>query len=182
MSLNDEMTALMDKARKLTGLTGKISITQLTDLMDHFDLHVNENLVFKDKINVTVASHVTDDYPDWQNVYLSAALKSNTMYTVSASAISSDPRVTQASIRIWNDRTNTELASNGEFVFPTDGKRHSYTFTTDNRGASSDSRGPYNYILWAYAGPMGHGDYGFDFTTTYTGIKLEYGDLATPLT
>lgn len=44
MALNDTMTALMDKARKLTGLTEKISIARLTGLMDHFDLHVNPNL------------------------------------------------------------------------------------------------------------------------------------------
>lgn len=36
MSLNDVMTPLMDKARKLTGLTDKISITRLTELMDSF--------------------------------------------------------------------------------------------------------------------------------------------------
>lgn len=45
MTLNSELTALMDKARNLTGLTDKISIDRLTGLMDHFDLHVNPNLI-----------------------------------------------------------------------------------------------------------------------------------------
>lgn len=45
MSLNDVMTPLMDKARKLTGLTDKIGITRLTGLMDHFKLIINENLI-----------------------------------------------------------------------------------------------------------------------------------------
>lgn len=172
----------MDKARKLTGLTDKISITRLSHLMSHFDLHVNENLVFSNRVNVAVTSHATDAYPGWQNVCLSGPLKPNTTYTISVSAISSDPRVTQASIRIWNDRTNTELAPQGagEWIFPADGKRHSYTFTTDHSGVSEG--GNYNYTIWAYAGPMGNRTYGYDFTTTYTGIKLEYGDLATPLT
>lgn len=45
MSLSETMTALMDKAREITGLTEKISIAQLAGLMDHFDLHVNPNLL-----------------------------------------------------------------------------------------------------------------------------------------
>lgn len=45
MSLNDVMTPLMDKARKLTGLTDKISIARLTELMDHIKLIINENLI-----------------------------------------------------------------------------------------------------------------------------------------
>ena len=40
MSIVSTLTPLMDKARKLTGLTEKISIARLTSLMDHFDLHV----------------------------------------------------------------------------------------------------------------------------------------------
>lgn len=35
----------MDKARKITGLTDKISITQLTDLMDSYELKSNPNLL-----------------------------------------------------------------------------------------------------------------------------------------
>lgn len=45
MTLNSELIALMDKARSLTGLTDKISIDRLTELMDYFDLHVNPNLI-----------------------------------------------------------------------------------------------------------------------------------------
>lgn len=45
MSIASTLTPLMDKARKLTGLTEKISIARLTSLMDHFDLHVNDNLL-----------------------------------------------------------------------------------------------------------------------------------------
>lgn len=45
MTLNSSMVSLMDKARSLTGLTDKISIAHLTQLMDYFDLHVNPNLI-----------------------------------------------------------------------------------------------------------------------------------------
>lgn len=45
MSLSETMTALMDKAREITGITEKISVDRLTSLMDHFDLHVNPNLL-----------------------------------------------------------------------------------------------------------------------------------------
>lgn len=45
MTVSDVMTPLMDKARKLTGLTDKIGIARLTGLMDHFDLHINPNLL-----------------------------------------------------------------------------------------------------------------------------------------
>lgn len=45
MSIDDTMTPIMNKVRKLTGLTDKISLSKLDDLMDHFDLHVNPNLL-----------------------------------------------------------------------------------------------------------------------------------------
>lgn len=45
MTVNDMMTPLMDKTRKLTGLTDKIGIARLTGLMDHFKLIINENLI-----------------------------------------------------------------------------------------------------------------------------------------
>lgn len=183
MTLSNAMTSLMDKARELTGLSEKISLSRLTELMNHFDLHVNPNLILADKINVAVTSHTKDAYPNWQNEYISNPLKPDTTYTISACATTSDTRVANASIRIWNDRTNTPLLDkNGSWepslwIFPADGKRHSYTFTTDNKGASSDG---YNYVLWAYAGVAGREIYGFDFTTIYRDIKLEVGDLATP--
>ena len=45
MTLSNTMTSLMDKARELTGLSEKISLSRLTELMNHFDLHVNPNLL-----------------------------------------------------------------------------------------------------------------------------------------
>lgn len=45
MNASETLTALMDKARSLTGLTDKISVPRLTELMSNFDLHVNPNLL-----------------------------------------------------------------------------------------------------------------------------------------
>lgn len=45
MTAVETLTALMDKARQKTGLTEKISVPRLTGLMDHFDLHINPNLL-----------------------------------------------------------------------------------------------------------------------------------------
>lgn len=45
MTAVDTLTKLMDKARQITGLTEKITVPRLTGLMDHFDLHVNLNLI-----------------------------------------------------------------------------------------------------------------------------------------
>ncbi|OTA49909.1 hypothetical protein BHL83_01425 [Limosilactobacillus reuteri] len=44
-NLTDTMTLLMDKFRAKTGLTDKLTIARATGLMDHFDLHVNPNLL-----------------------------------------------------------------------------------------------------------------------------------------
>lgn len=51
MTAVETLTALMDKARQKTGLTEKISVPRLTGLMDHFDLHVNPNLLSTDYTN-----------------------------------------------------------------------------------------------------------------------------------
>lgn len=45
MSINEIMTPLMDKFRAKTGLTNKLTVARATSLMDHFDLHVNPNLL-----------------------------------------------------------------------------------------------------------------------------------------
>lgn len=53
MTLSSSMTSLMDKARKLSGLNSKMSIDDLTKLMDHFDLHINPNLLGNAGITLT---------------------------------------------------------------------------------------------------------------------------------
>lgn len=74
MTVSDVMTPLMDKARKLTGLTEKTGLAQLTNLMDGF---VVANL-FKDTndkwINVTY---------DWGIDIQRIPVKQNGIYTAS---------------------------------------------------------------------------------------------------
>ena len=104
MSLNETMTALMDKAREITGLTEKINIAQLTSLMNHFDLHVNPNLL--SSTTVEVASNQSDPYPMWDNQMVYSKLKPKTTYTISLSATNTNG-VKGASVRIYCDNWNT---------------------------------------------------------------------------
>lgn len=44
-NITDTLTPLMDKFRAKTGLTDKLTVARVTGLMNHFDLHVNPNLL-----------------------------------------------------------------------------------------------------------------------------------------
>ena len=174
MSLSETMTALMDKAREITGLTEKISIARLTSLMNHFDLHVNPNLIKADYVNsFAVSSDANNPAPEWQYRIVYGGLAANTTYTLSLSAVNTND-VKLASVRIFCEYykgkyVNKEITS---FIFSADNKRKSFTFTTDDNAY-------YNVCL--YAGPLSVPQ-GKSFVTTYHNIKLEKGDLATPLT
>lgn len=167
------MTALMDKAREITGLTEKISVTRLTSLMDHLDLHVNPNLL--DATTYSLQSKQTDPYPEWVYSLVYENLKPNTTYTLTLSATNTNG-VKGASVRIYCENWNNKYI-NRQFVqyyFDADGKKRSFTFTTPE-----DEGWLYNVML--YAGSMSVNEHK-DFMTTYRDCKLEYGDLATPLT
>ena len=172
MTVSEALTALMDKARKITGLTDKISVTQLTNLMDHFDLHINPNL-----LNFTVRnveSKQTDTYPEWDNSLAYEGLKPNTTYTLTLSATNTNG-VKGASVRIYCENWNNKYINKQleQYFFDADGKKRSFTFTTpEDEGWLYDVR--------LYAGSMSVNEHK-DFMTTYRDCKLEYGDLATPL-
>lgn len=173
MSLSETMTALMDKAREITGITEKISIAQLTSLMNHFDLHVNPNLL--SSTTVEVASNQSDPYPMWHNQIVYSKLKPKTTYTLSLSATNTND-VKGASARIyctnWNDRYINKQFK--RFYFDADGKKKVFTFTTPEFEG-------WLYDVYLYAGSMSVDEHK-DFVTTYKDCKLEVGDLATPLT
>lgn len=44
-NITDTLTPLMDKFREKTGLTDKLTVARAAGLMDHLDLHVNDNLL-----------------------------------------------------------------------------------------------------------------------------------------
>lgn len=75
------MTALMDKAREITGITEKINIAQLTSLMNHFDLHVNPNLL--DTTQITVKHIPGSGYQQWTYNNFDYVLNPYTTYTFS---------------------------------------------------------------------------------------------------
>ena len=172
-NITDTLTPLMDKFRSKTGLTDKLSVVRATSLMDHLDLHINPNL-----LNFTVRnveSKQTDTYPEWDNYLAYKRLKPNTTYTLTLSATNTNG-VKRASARIyceaWNNKyINKQLE---QYFFDADGKKRSFTFTTPE-----DEGWLYDVIL--YAGSMSVNEHK-DFMTTYRDCKLEYGDLATPLT
>jgi hypothetical protein len=173
-NITDTLTPLMDKFRDKTNLTDKLSIKRATGLLDHLQLIVNPNLIKADYVNsFAVSSDANKPAPEWQYRIVYEGLAPNTTYTLSLSAVNTSG-VKQASVRIFVEYykgkyVNKEITS---FMFSADNKRKSFTFTTDDNAY-------YNVCL--YAGPLSVSQ-GKSFVTTYHNIKLEKGDLATPLT
>lgn len=160
MSLSETMTALMDKAREITGLTEKISTAQLTSLMDHFDLHVNPNLL--DKTDYVVFSNLPIN-PYFMHTDIYEISKAGT-YTFSWRAkTEGNARIMR--INEYQRTTNKEI---GQMNFPITDKLQSSTFTVPEGG----------YYLCIY--PSGTGKVPDKDVTLYD-CKLEVGDLATPL-
>lgn len=160
MSLNETMTALMDKARSLTGLTEKFSIAQLTSLMDHFDLHVNPNLM---DVKENIVNPVPDNpYFSLQDIF---TIPKKGTYTFSF-CTKTDGKAKHVRVMAieWKTNKSTNMG-----VFPITSDRQSYTFTIPED----------DYDLIIYASGW---DEKADKPVTFYDCKLEVGDLATPLT
>ena len=74
-NITDTLTPLMDKFRAKTGLTDKLTVARATSLMDHLDLHVNQNLL--DATTYSVQSKQTDPYPEWDNLIVYQNLRAD---------------------------------------------------------------------------------------------------------
>ena len=130
MSIASTLTPLMDKARKLTGLTEKISIARLTSLMNHFDLHVNPNLL--DKTQITTKHIPSSTYQQWTYNNFDYVLKPYTTYTFSWRAkTDSDKSDKKIRVRIFDLQNNAVIANaNGAGVeIPLTDQLKIYTFT-----------------------------------------------------
>ena len=160
MSLSETMTALMDKVRELTGLTEKISIARLTSLMNHFDLHVNPNLL--DKTDYVAFSNLPMN-PYFMHTDIYEISKAGT-YTFSWRA-KTEGNARNIRINEYQRTTNKEI---GQMNFPITNELQSSTFTVPEGG----------YYLCIY--PSGT-DKVPDKDVTLYDCKLEVGDLATPL-
>lgn len=152
------------------------SISKLEQRADGFDATVTKvnnlavggrNLLTNTNKDISITSHTTDGWPGWVNIDTGFSFEHGKTYTFSAEANNSTDKIAEASIRVWERSTNTQV---GIYAFPADGKRHSVTFTTPN-----DS---HNYHLLFYAGHAGI-DPRVDLTTTYHHPKLEAGNVAT---
>ncbi|WP_311134855.1 phage tail spike protein, partial [Weissella confusa] len=163
---------------KATGkLTGDISTLQ--QRANGFDATVTKvnnlavggrNLLTNTNKDVSITSHTTDGWPAWAHIDTGFSFENGKTYTFSAEAKNSTDKIAEASIRVFEESTNTQV---GIYAFPADGKRHSVTFTIPN-----DS---HNYRLLFYAGHAGIAP-GVDLTTTYHHPKLEAGNIATDWT
>ncbi len=124
------------------------------------------NLLTNTDKDISVTSHTTDSYPAWAHIDTGFSLEHGKTYTFSAEATNSTNNITEASIRVFELSTNTQV---GIYAFPADGNRHSVTFTIPN-----DS---HDYHLLLYAG---HASIvpGVDVTTTYHHPNLEFGTVA----
>lgn len=170
MTLSQTLTSLMGKTRKITGLTEKISLGRLISLMDHFDLHVNPNLLSQTSFNVDPKT-----WPGNMNYIsidvLGKPLNPNTTYTLSFNTKTNDNKVHRLRYRLYdfvkdNDTPET-MGDNATF---NSGSRQVITFTTTD---SNDER-ILLYPSTAQETPT--------WIVTFYDCKLEYGDLATPLT
>lgn len=124
------------------------------------------NLLTNTDKDISVTSHTTDGWPAWANIDTGFSFEHGKTYTFSAEANNSNNNITEASIRVFECSTNTQV---GIYAFPADGNRHSVTFTIPN-----DS---HNYHLLLYAGHAGIAP-GVDVTTTYHHPNLEFGTVA----
>lgn len=165
MTAVETLTALMDKARQKTGLTEKISVPRLTGLMDHFDLHINPNLLD----TTTWVANLDPDYPEWSHVNLLVVDPGT--YTISWQAtttgtnkevcvrfidfdknvVAQDENPLGQSFNLTSDRTSWT------FKIPDDGNH--YTVSLYGSGGNVNQTAPVKFY----------------------NVKLEQGDLATPL-
>ena len=182
MSLNDTMTALMDKARKLTGLTDKIGITRLTGLIDHFKLIINENLI-PDAATFGNNTWQNKQYwkvePDWNGLKVRSSeatysgltpeieVQANEIYTFSVYAKQDkDNPLCTMHLGYGSEDYSSFLDNQSKVVdVGTDFKRYSMTFKVKKK-CSIFPRIEQSMI--------GNRIY-------IAGYKLEVGDLATPL-
>lgn len=138
------------------------------DGTDGFYVGGGRNLLNNTDKDISITSHTTDDYPAWANIDTGFSFDHGKTYTFSAEAKNSTDNIAEASIRVFEYSTNTQV---GIYPFPADGKRYRITFTIPN-----DS---HDYHLLLYAGHAGINP-GVDVTTTYHHHKLEEGDISAP--
>ena len=170
MTATELLTNLMDKTRQITGLTEKIGVARLTELMDHFDLHVNPNLLSQSEWEI-----VPDpEWPMWSNTNVYQRLAPGT-YTLSwrAKTTGSDTTVRVRILDLPTNRVADGTDNSGSFggtAFPLTSSRASYTFTVPQDN--------YSYSVLVYGSA-----YNVNQTSTVQlyDCKLEVGDLATPL-
>lgn len=145
------------------------TISDLGDKLNNMKIGGRNLLTNTDK-DISVTSHTTDGWPAWANVDTGFSFEHGKTYTFSTEAKNSTSKIAEASIRVFESSTNTQV---GIYAFPADGKRHSITFSIPN-----DS---HNYHLLLYAGHAGIVP-GVNVTTTYHHPKLEEGNVATDWT
>lgn len=172
MSIDGNMTPIMNKVRKLTGLTDKISLSKLDDLMDHFDLHVNPNLL--DTTTGISENGKDKQYPVWMAYHFDYVLKPG-KYTFSWRAkADSDTNDGTIRVRIFDDRSNMVIPeqriNDSGKAFPLTDELQSYTFSIPDDN--------YTYRVFVYGSSFPHPQL---WSVTFYDCKLEVGDLATPL-
>lgn len=153
---------------QVAGVTNQITTTAngLNARIDN--IHVGgRNYLKNSQTDISVTSHTTDRYPAWANIDTGFSFEHGKTYTFSAEAKNSTSKITEASVRVFESSTNTQV---GIYAFPADGNRHSVTFAIPK-----DS---HNYHLLLYAGHAGIIP-GVNVTTTYHHPKVELGTMAT---
>lgn len=169
-NITDTLTPLMDKFRAKTGLTDKLTIARATGLIDHFDLHVNPNLLPKTEYIADPNGWTGNPRYMLLDVF-GKALEPNTTYTISFNSKVSDNKTHILRYRLFDFvKNNDSSVTRGDQANFESGRRQVITFTTDNSN---------NERILLYPSSSSETP---SWITTFYDCKLELGDLATPLT
>ena len=166
-TLTSDNTTNKNDISQLKLTSTEVSSTLETVKTQVQDSAVGTNLLTGTDKDISITSHTTDGWPGWVHIDTGFSFEHGKTYTFSAEAKNSTDKIAEASIRVWESSTNTQV---GVYAFPADGERHSVTIKIP-----TDS---HNYHLLLYAGHAGIVP-GVNVTTTYHHPKLEKGSLAT---
>ncbi|MDP1249859.1 hypothetical protein Q6312_28270, partial [Klebsiella pneumoniae] len=86
-----------------------IAYANSADGTDGFYIGGGRNLLNNTDKDISVTSHTTDGYPAWANIDTGFSFEHGKTYTFSAEAKNSTDKIAEASIRVFENSTNTAV-------------------------------------------------------------------------
>lgn len=91
------------------GTITHIAYANSADGTDGFYIGGGRNLLNNTDKDISVTSHTTDGYPAWANIDTGFSFEHGKTYTFSAEAKNSTDKIAEASIRVFENSTNTAV-------------------------------------------------------------------------